>query len=206
MSIQPISNPSTKPVAKSFILSKTQWVGRQILVLGKTIYSQLAKITNLFYQTIKTHPKKTLAILTGSIITLLIYYKGKSISSFLKSGSQEKIFQQQIHELSQQLSEHLEELQKQFTLLDGNIITISKSQKIIQDRCVQIEDKYEQLKNDFDALIEPISQSASSKEKIASLETQIQNLQGFKPRLQELIEETDTYKNNLSHSQNPFNS
>ncbi|MGL5627030.1 MAG: hypothetical protein ACRDDW_05915 [Candidatus Rhabdochlamydia sp.] len=204
MSIQPISNPSTKPVTKSFILPKVQWVGRQILVLGKTAYSQLAKITNLFYQTIKTHPKKTLAILAGSIITLLIYYKRKSISSFLKSGSQEKIFQQKIHELSQQVSEHLEELQKQFTLLDGNVITISKSQKTIQDRCVQIEDKYEHLKNDFDSLIKPISQSASSKEKIVSLETQIQNLQGFKPRLQELIEETDTYKNNLSHSQNPF--
>ncbi|MGL4539926.1 MAG: hypothetical protein ACRCU0_02995 [Candidatus Rhabdochlamydia sp.] len=206
MSIQPISNPSTKPVTKSFILPKVQWVGRQILVLGKTVYSQLAKVTNLFYQTIKTHPKKTLAILTGSTITLLIYYKGKSVSSFLKSGAQEKILQQQIHELSQQVSENLEELQKQFTLLDGNIKVISKSQKTIQNRCTQIEEKYEQLKNDFGLSVEPIPQSASSKEKIASLEIHIQNLQGFKPRLQELIEETDTYKNNLSHSQNPFNS
>jgi len=98
----------------------------------------------------------------------------------------------------------LEELQKQFTLLDGNIKAISKSQKTIQNRCTQIEEKYELLKNDFDSLSKLIPQSASSKEKIASLEIQIQNLEGFKPRFQKFIEETNIYKNNLSDSQNPF--
>lgn len=202
MSIQPISNPSAKPSNESFILPKAKWVGKQISLLGKTIYSQLTKITNLFYQTIKAHSKKTLAILIGSAIILLIYYKEKS--SFLKLESQKKTLQQKINDLSKQASGNLEELQKQFTLLDRNIIAISSSQKIMQDKHAQIEDKYEKLKNDFDSLLEPIPQSASSEEKIVYLETQIKNLQDFEPRIQEFIEETDIYKNNLSDSKNPF--
>lgn len=203
MSTQPISNPSLKPHAKPFILPKVQWIGRQILALGKTVYSQLAKITNLFYQTIKTYPKTTLVLLTGTII-LLIYSKRKSLLPFLQLGSQEKILEQKINDLSEQLSKDLEAQQKQFAILDGNITAISKMQKTIQDKHFQITDKQGQLKKDFDALIEPMPKSASSKEKIASLETQIKNLQDFEPRIQEFIEETAIYKNNLSDSQNPF--
>ncbi|PWU16646.1 MAG: hypothetical protein C5B45_00065 [Chlamydiae bacterium] len=164
MTIQPINNPieaHTKPA-----LSKIQWLGKQVPTLGKTLYSQLTKITHFFYQIIKTHPKKTLSILVGATITLLVYYKGKTLATYLKSlkkESKEKILQRKINALSTQFADESKKLEqrfltKQFLIIGKTIQNISTVQEIINDSIhneqLQIVTEHDQIQKDLKKLTE----------------------------------------------------
>lgn len=207
MSTQPINNPPLESNTKPFILPKVQWLGRQISTFGKAVYSQLAKITNLFYQTIQTQPKRTLALLTGITVIGLMYCKRKSLTSFfqsLKIEPQEKLRQQKMHDLSKQVSETLGKLQKQLVGLDKSMTAISISQKTINNKYAQIESKYDQINNTFKLLKESISNAVSFEEKIVLLETKIKRGSALETMIQSFIEETNIYKNNLAALHNPF--
>jgi hypothetical protein len=214
MSTQPINNPPIEAHAKPVVLSKVQWLGRQISTFGKTLYSQLTKITHLFYQTVKTHPKKTLAILTGTTITVLIYYKGKTLVTYLKSlkkESKEKALQRTIHTLSKRFCDESKKLGEHFLILEKNTQDISTAQKTINDSISieqhQIITQYGEIQEDFKKLTESkLHENASPEEKIALLETNINNLPALNQRITGLITRTNNYKTHLSHCSNPFGS
>ncbi|MEK7340574.1 MAG: hypothetical protein AABZ92_07700 [Verrucomicrobiota bacterium] len=215
MSIQPINNPPIEAHTKTAaILSKIQWLGRQVSIFGKTLYSQLTKITHLFYQTIKTHPKKTLSILAGTTITLLVYYKGKTLATYLKSlkkESKEKILQRTINALSTQFSDESKKLEQQFLVIGKNIQDISTVQKAITDSInneqLQIATEYDQIQKDLKKLTESKPHgNALLEEKITLLETNIKSLPALSRRITELITRTNDYKTHLSPSSNPFGS
>ncbi|QZA59135.1 hypothetical protein [Candidatus Rhabdochlamydia porcellionis] len=212
MSIQPVNNPPIKIYTKPIILSKIQWLGRQISTFRKTLYSQLTKITYLFYQTIKTHPKKTLAIFAGITVTLFTYYKGKMLVTFLKSlnkESKEKTLQRTIKTLSEQFSKESKKLEQQLLVLEKSVQDIHIAQKIINDsinnKQLQIITQYKEIKEDFKKLIECKSHvSALPEEKITLLKTNIKSLPALNQRIAQLITETNKYKTHLSHVSNPF--
>ncbi|HEV3270022.1 MAG TPA: hypothetical protein VGZ69_05175 [Candidatus Rhabdochlamydia sp.] len=214
MSTQPINNPSIENHTKPVILSKMQWLGRQISTFGKTLYSQLTKITHLFYQTIKTHPKKTLAILTAAAVTPLVYYKGKALVTFLKSLNKEpkeKVFQRTIDTLSKQFSDESKKLEQQFTVLEKSVQAVFTAQKAIDDSITnaqfQIATQYHQIQEDLKKLIESTPQeNALPEEKIALLETNIQNLLALKQKTEQLIIETSNQNTRLAPFLNPFES
>ncbi|MCL6755811.1 MAG: hypothetical protein M3A24_01360 [Candidatus Rhabdochlamydia oedothoracis] len=185
MSTQPINHLPIETHIKPVTLSKLEWVDRQISTFGKRAYSQLIKITHLFYQTVKTHPKKTLAILAGTTATLVIYYKGKTLVTSLKSFNKkhkEKTFQQKINILSKNFFEELTKIEK-------NIQDISRIQKTIHDfinaEQLQITNQHRFILNDLKKLPE---------EKIALLETNIKSLVAYKQKITKLITETNKYK------------
>ena len=212
MSTQPINSPPIENHTKPVILSKMQWLGRQISTFGKTLYSQLTKITYLFYQAIKTHPKKTLAIFAGATTTLLIYYKGKTLVTFLKSlnkESKEKTLQRTINTLSEKFSKESKKLEQQFLVLEKSVQDIPTAQKIINDsisnKQFQITTQCKEIRESFKKLIEHKSYpSILPEEKITVLETKIKNLPVLNQRIAQLITETNNYKTHLSHVSNPF--
>ena len=214
MSTQPINHPPIEAHTKPINLSKVQWLGRQISTLGKKLYSQLTKITHLFYQTVKTHPKKTLAILAGATVTLLIYYKGKALGTFLKSFNKdpkEKALQQTIRTLSKRFSEESEKLKQRFPIIEENIRGISTAQRTIntsmQDEQLQMTTQYKEIQEDFKKLTESKSPaSALPEEEITLLETNIKSLPTLNQRITSLITETNNQKTHLSHFSNPFGS
>ncbi|MDQ5956746.1 MAG: hypothetical protein ACH349_00925 [Candidatus Rhabdochlamydia sp.] len=213
MSIQPIANPSIEVHAKPVVLSKMQWLGRQISTFGKTLYPQLTKITHLFYQIIRTHPKKTLAILTGTTITVLIYYKGKALITFLKSFNKdckEKTLQQKINTLSKQFSEESKKVKQQFSIIENNIKDISEVQttilESINNEQLRITNQHALIQNDLKKLTESKpTQNALPKEKIAVFETNINSLPALNQKITKLITETNNYKTHLAQFSNPFN-
>lgn len=214
MSTQPINHPPIEAHTKPINPSKVEWLGRQISTFGKRLYSQLTKITHLFYQTVKTHPKKTLAILAGATATLLIYYKGKALRTFLKSfnkDSKEKALQQTISTLSKQFSEESKKLEQQFLIVEKNIQDLSAVQGTIntsmKNKQLQITTQYGEIQEDFKKLIESKSHaSAPSEEKITLLKTNINGLPDLSQRITNLITETNNQKTHLSHFSNPFES
>lgn len=214
MSVQAINHPSIEAHTKPINLSKVEWLGRQISIFGKRLYSQLTKITHLFYQTIKTHPKKTLVTLAGATATLLIYYKGKTLRTFLKSfnkDSKEKALQQKISTLSKQFSEESKKLEQQLPIIEKNIQNISETQRAInasmEKEQRQIRIQYTEIQENFKKLIESKSPaSALPEEKITLLETNINSLPALKQRITQLITEIDNQKTHLSHYSNPFSS
>ncbi len=214
MSTQPINNPPIEAHAKPVVLSKVQWLGRQISTFGKTLYSQLTRITHLFYQTVKTHPKKTLAILTGTTITVLIYYKGKTLATFLKSlkkESKEKALQKTINALSKQFSDESKGLEKKFDDIGKNIQDISTVQKVINDSInneqLQITKQYDKIREDLEKLNKSKPhENALPQEKITLIKTNIKSLPALSQRTTELITRTNEYKKRLSPFSNPFGS
>lgn len=214
MLTQPVNNPPIEIHTKPVILSKIQWLGRQISTLGKTLYSQLTKITYLFYQIIKTHPKKTLAIFAGTTTTLLIYYKGKMLVTFLKSlnkESKEKTLQRTMNTLSKQFSKESKKLERQLFVLEKSVQDIPTAQKTINDsindKQLQIITQYKEIKEGFKKLLECKSPvNALPEEKIALLETNIKKLPALNQRIAQLITEINHYKTHLSHVSNPFES
>ena len=214
MTTQPINHPPTEAYPKPIILSKVQWLGRKISTFGKGLYSQLTKITHLFYQTIKIHPKKTLAMLAGVTATLWIYYKGKTLRTFLKSfnkDSKEKTLQQTICTLSKQFSEESKKLEQQLIIIEKNIQDISTAQRAINasmnSEQFQITTQYGEIREDFKKLIESkCPASALPEEKITLLETNIKSLPALNQRITQLITETNNQKTDLSRFSNPFGS
>ena len=213
MSTQPINNPPIEVHVKPAIPSKIQWLGRQISTFGKTLYSQLTKITHLFYQTIRTHPKKTLAILTGTTITVLIYYKGKTLVTFLKSFNKEskekKTLQQKISAFSKQFSEESKKLEQQFSIIENNIKDISTFQNTIHESInneqLRITNQHALIQNDLKKLTEskPLP-NALPEETIAVLETNIKSFPDLNQKITKLITETNSYKTHLAQFSNPF--
>jgi len=214
MSTQPINHPPIEAYPKPIILSKVQWLGRKISTFGKRLYSQLTKITYLFYQTIKTHPKKTLAILAGATATPLIYYKRKTLRTFLKSfnkDSKEKTLQQTICTLSKQFSKESKKLEKQLLIIKKNIQNMSTAQIAINTSMnseqLQLTTQYEEIREDFKKLIESkYPQSALPEEKITLLETNIKSFPALNQRITQLITETNNQITHLSCFSNPFGS
>ena len=208
MSVQSISNLAEEPSTQPFIRPKVEWIGRQMVMLGKKLYSQLTKITVLFYQIIKTHPKKSLGVLTASIVTLLIYYKRKPLIDFLKSlmDPEKRHLQQKIEILSKQLSEKLQELQKLFPELESNIAMISTSQKNLFDKSSQIKSKHAEIKDELAKLYQPIPKDTQLKEHVEILEKKRQHLQVLETNIQNLLQDASDYKNTLLNLSNPFTS
>lgn len=214
MSTQPINHPFIEAHTKPINPSKIEWLGRQISTFGERAYSQFTKITHLFYQIIKTHPKKTLAVFTGVSVALLIYYRGKALGTFLKSfkkDSKEKALQQTINTLSNQFSEESKKIAQQFLIIEKNIQDLSTVQTTInasmQNEQLQITTQYREIQEDFKKLIESkLPTSALPEEKITLLETNIKSLPALNQRITQLITETINQKARLSHFSNSFGS
>lgn len=206
MSVQSIINPTIQPSSNPCIRPKVEWLGRQISTMGKKLYSYLAKITVLFYQTIKTHPKKSLAILTATTVTLLVYYNRKPLVTFLKSlkpDPEKQRLQQKVEDLSKQLSEKSQTLQKLLPSIAADIATISTSQKALLEESCQIKSKYAEIRDAFIKLDQDIPKDTPLKKHVDILEKKEQTLKSLEINVQKLIKDAANCKNSLNSS-NPF--
>lgn len=221
MTISSLSKLMIETHAKLPIFSKINWLGRQVLALGKSLYSQLVNITNLFYHIIKAHAKEALITLTATTVSLVIYYNRKPLKTFLKSlypETQKTIHQQKTKAFLQQFSKGLETIQKLLPNLENTISLLETNISIINAYQESLIEKRNQIKKDFIAIkecstdfnplqptiIQPKETYELLEKRILALQELETSIQDLIIRAQEFIKNTNEIKEGYHQLSNPF--